>query len=186
MRQVRPLWRSFTDALVFLVVLVGVLLALEIFGTIDIVPGSIAVIDGDSLRDGQTEIRLYGIDAPEYLQSCLDAQGSSYSCGKRAADELRKLVRAGEIKCSSSGLDRYHRAISRCHSGALDVNQEMVRRGWAVAFIQFGSDYVYAETQARQAKRGLWAGSFEEPAQFRKRQHAVQGGAAGANDIDPD
>lgn len=186
MSQVRPLWRSLLDALVFFAVLIVVLAALQIFGTMDIVPGSIAVIDGDSLRDGKTEIRLFGIDAPEYRQSCLDARGVNYACGKRAADELRKLVQTGKIECASNSMDRYHRAVSRCHSGALDINYEMVSRGWAVAFIQFGSDYVFAEAEARQAKRGLWAGSFEEPAIYRKNQHTVQGGAAGANDFEPD
>ena len=35
----------------------------------------VKVIDGDSIFIGKREIRLSGIDAPEYKQSCYNAAG---------------------------------------------------------------------------------------------------------------
>jgi endonuclease YncB( thermonuclease family) len=183
---VRPLWRSLYDALVFFAVLVLVLLAIEFFGGSKISPGQIAVIDGDSLREGNTEIRLFGIDAPEYHQLCNDFRGTPFPCGRRAAEELRNLIKQGHIICKSLERDRYGRSVSRCQTGATDINFEMVKRGWALAYVQYGTDYVAAETEARQAKRGLWAGTFNDPADFRKQQRAIQGDTAGLNKIEPD
>lgn len=186
MSRVRPLWRSLVDAAVFLALCFLVMLALQIYNGEKIDQGSVTVIDGDSLREGKTEIRLYGIDAPEYRQTCSDQNGVSYACGKRAADELRQLLRTGQTTCKSFEIDRYGRSVATCQSGALNLNSEMVRRGWAVAFVQFGVDYVLIEKEARAAKRGLWAGKFEEPATYRKRMRPMQSDATGVNDWQPD
>lgn len=186
MIRTRPLWRTGVDALVFLSVLVLVLVALQKFGALDIQQGNVRVIDGDSLRDGQTEIRLHGIDAPEYRQTCLDEFRKSYPCGKRATEELRGLVAAGEVKCRSLEVDRYGRAVATCWVNGFDLAQAMVERGWAVAFTQFGTDYLLTEIKAHKAKRGLWAGSFEPPAEYRKRLRNVQSDVAGAERVEPD
>ena len=184
--RTRPLWRTLIDALAFLCVLVLVLAALQKFGVLDIQQGTVTVIDGDSLREGQTEIRLYGIDAPEYRQTCLDEFRKNYPCGKRAAEELRRLVAKGDVKCRSLDVDRYGRAVSTCVVGDTDIAHAMVERGWAVAFIQYGSDYVPAEILAHKAKRGLWAGDFELPSDYRKRMHKLQSNVVGAETVEPD
>jgi hypothetical protein len=46
----------------------------------------------------------------------------------------------------------------------------MVRNGWATAYKGrgFSNQYVVAENEARAARRGLWAGSFETPRQWRQ------------------
>jgi endonuclease YncB( thermonuclease family) len=185
--RIRPLWRTAYDAVKFLGVLVIVLLVLRHFDVLDVMPGNVRVIDGDSLRRGQTEIRLHGIDAPEYRQTCRDAVRAEYSCGKRAAEELRSLVRGVEIKCQSLETDRYGRAVATCHAGTVNINREMVARGWAVALMRFGSEYMLAEKQARAARRGLWAGSFEEPSLYRQRMRTARGDMAGqADEMTPD
>ena len=53
---------------------------------------SVQVIDGDSLRNGSEQIRLVGIDAPELRQTCRDAQGREWSCGRAAKARLAELV----------------------------------------------------------------------------------------------
>jgi endonuclease YncB( thermonuclease family) len=184
--RVRPLWRTLIDALAFFALFVAVLLALQLSGMVDVAPGNVVVIDGDSLREGNTEIRLYGIDAPEYRQTCLDASKLEYPCGKRAAEALRNLVHGTEVKCQSMEKDRYGRSVSTCHAGTLVINREMVAQGWAVAFIQYGADYVLVEKQARQAKRGLWAGQFEEPALYRQHQRSVNSDVSELGPLPPD
>ncbi len=186
MNRVRPLWRTLIDALAFLVLFVVILLTLQLSGVVDVAPGNVVVIDGDSLREGNTEIRLYGIDAPEYRQTCLDESKKDYPCGKRAAEALRSLIHSAEVKCVSLEKDRYGRSVSTCRVGAVEINREMVALGWAVAFIQYGADYVLVEKQARQAKRGLWAGQFEEPALYRQRQRSVNSDISQLGPLPPD
>ncbi len=129
LRRPRPFYRSVIDALVFLAVLTIVLALMRQFDLIDLGTGSVQVVDGDSLRKGDTDIRLYGIDAPEYRQSCRDKHNAEYSCGKLSANALRGLVRGRDVSCSSVETDRYGRAVAVCKIGDLDINGEMVRAG---------------------------------------------------------
>lgn len=54
-------------------------------------PGFGRSIEGDSLHVNDKEVRLFGIDAPEFDQTCQRASGD-WSCGAAAADQLSKLV----------------------------------------------------------------------------------------------
>jgi endonuclease YncB( thermonuclease family) len=175
LRRPRPFYRSVIDALVFLAVLTIVLALMKQFDLIDLGTGSVQVVDGDSLRRGETDIRLYGIDAPEYRQSCRDKHGTEYSCGKQSANALRGLVKGQEVSCSSIETDRYGRAVADCKVGDLDINGEMVRLGWAVAYSRHSLSYVPVEAEAKKAKRGIWAGTFERPEDYRSRQRLVRG-----------
>jgi endonuclease YncB( thermonuclease family) len=180
----RPFYRSVLDGLIFLLVLTAVMALIQRFGGFDLDSGSVHVIDGDSLRMGDVEVRLQGIDAPEYSQICKDRHGSKYQCGKHAASILRGLIVSQKISCTSHEMDRYGRSVAICMSGGQDLNADMVRLGWAVAYVN-GSAYRGHESEARRAKRGLWAGNFEMPEAFRARQRAMHGrlgdidGAAG-------
>ena len=57
----------------------------------------------------------------------------------------------------------------------------MVRLGWAVAYTRHSLSYVRLEAEARRAKRGIWAGRFEMPEDYRARQHLVQGNVGEAD-----
>ena len=48
-----------------------------------------------------------------------------------------------------------------------DVNAWMVRQGWAVAY--YSATYRPEESAAHAAKRGIWAGSFMLPSEWRHR-----------------
>ncbi len=43
--------------------------------------------DGDSLMGDDTEVRLFGVDAPEFDQRCMK-NGESWGCGAAASDQL--------------------------------------------------------------------------------------------------
>jgi hypothetical protein len=120
---------------------------------------------------GGTEVRLFGIDAPEFDQSCTK-NGQSWSCGSAAADQLMRLVTGKDVRCSSMGLDRHGRTLGRCMVGTTDINRTMVATGYAVAYRHYSSDYVSAEETAKAYKRGLWAGTFERPSQYRHEGEA--------------
>ncbi len=116
---------------------------------------------------GESEVRLFGIDAPEFDQTC-SRQGEQWSCGAAAADQLMELVTGKDVQCRSMGKDQYGRLLGRCTVGGTDVNQTMVELGYATAYRRYSSDYAPAEDRAKASKVGLWAGSFETPEQFRK------------------
>jgi endonuclease YncB( thermonuclease family) len=144
--------------------------------------GTYDATDGDSFSLGRTEIRLHGIDAPEYRQTCKDASGKMHPCGKMARDELSKLIRGRKIVCKTIEWDRYGRQVSVCKDGDLDINREMVRLGWAMAYRKHALNYVSAESEARKAKRGIWAWDFETPQDYRNRSRAVEGSLGGFKD----
>jgi endonuclease YncB( thermonuclease family) len=127
--------------------------------------------DGDSLMAGNTEVRLFGIDAPEFDQTCTK-NGMGWSCGASAADKLAQLVTGKNVVCSSAGTDQYKRILGRCMVGATDVNRAMVASGYAVAFRRYSSDYVSAEDSAKATKRGIWAGTFQLPSDYRHSDDA--------------
>ena len=125
--------------------------------------------DGDSFELDGFEIRIYGIDAPELSQTCL-RNGKDYPCGKEARKYLKRLTRKGTVTCEGRETDRYDRIVAECKVGDKDIGAEMVRAGWALAYLKYGSPYIGEEDEAEQNKRGIWAGDFEEPQQYRRNK----------------
>ena len=166
-RPPRPLWRSLLDIAIFVAAAVLILFAIGVFNQVTVTPGAVDVIDGDSFRRGKDEIRLNGIDAPEYRQSCRDENGREWSCGREAARALRNLVAGRTIECTGLDADRYGRLVSRCTTGILVLNSEMVRLGWAIAYTRHSALYIREEDDARREKRGIWRGTFDLPEDWR-------------------
>ncbi len=130
----------------------------------------VKVVDGDSLEFDGDKIRLVGIDAAEYFQICYDSDAAAYECGQEALRFMQKMideaqVRGDKIRCEKVGLDRYKRELSVCYAGKLNLNEEMVRAGWAVVYRH--DWYVSAEESARKSKRGIWQGKFMRPELWR-------------------
>ena len=126
------------------------------------------VVDGDSIDIGRLRIRLEGIDAPELAQQCADATGRVYDCGQKAALALEDLVRNNIVRCARRGVDQYGRTLAVCTAGSIDMNAAMVESGNAVAYRENSLAYVPNEDRAKEAKRGLWAGSFKLPKDYRR------------------
>jgi|GEM_PF-1345691 len=141
--------------------------------------GAGRVFNGDTIRiDGRT-FRLWGIDAPELIQAC-QLDGRNYGCGREAAAYLRTLLAPErgsaadapppQVVCEPRAADQFGRPAAVCRLGDMDLGAEMVRAGWALAFAPHGTDYAPLEAEARAALRGLWAGSFEAPWDWRARR----------------
>jgi endonuclease YncB( thermonuclease family) len=130
--------------------------------------GRAKVVDGDSLEIAGERIRLFGIDAPESRQRCQSVAGRPYACGRAATRALEAAIGGRSVSCTLLTQDRYNRDVALCTVGGRDLGETMVRAGHAVELTQYsGGRYTDAERAARDAKRGLWAGSFEYPAQWR-------------------
>jgi endonuclease YncB( thermonuclease family) len=126
------------------------------------ISGGARVIDGDSLHVGSTEVRLHGVDAFEGWQFCA-RDGRPWSCGEAATAQLRALTAGHDITCSKRDIDRYRRTVAVCSNGEVDLCAELTRAGLALAYREFGTAYVDEEDEAREARRGAWAGEFTAP-----------------------
>ena len=137
------------------------------------------VVDGDTIHIDNYKFRLEGIDAPEMRQQCKKESFKisffigftfykDYSCGRVSKEKLITKIDTTEIKCISSSKDRYKRYIATCYKGKTNLNQWMVRNGFAIAYRRYSKIYVPDEEFAKENKLGLWKGKFMEPEKWRK------------------
>ncbi len=136
------------------------------------VTGTAKVTDGDTIRIGDTRIRLWGIGAPERRQTCQGRNGDVYECGRDSAAVITELTRGQQVECTENDRDRYGRVVAVCRTEAGELNAAMVRRGWAVEYKQFSkSRYSQGQAEARREGLGIWSGRFEMPWDWRRRNH---------------
>jgi endonuclease YncB( thermonuclease family) len=164
----RSLWRKLVDY-GLTVILLGLLILLA--ARLDRVEtrrtqGAAIVNDGDSITLGGERIRMRGIDAPEYTQTCRK-DGADYPCGKLARQSLVRLIAGKPVSCTGWQHDRYGRLLGDCKAGDRDLNQTQVEAGWAVAY----GDFETEEAAARAGKAGIWAGTFDAPQDWRETHH---------------
>ncbi len=72
------------------------------------------------------------------------------------------------VTCEDLDRDRYKRIIGRCAVGGEDLEKWMVANGWALAYRRYSLDYVAEEADARAVRRGIWAGEFIPPWEWRR------------------
>ena len=131
----------------------------------DLVGRVVKVSDGDTITvldssKTQHKIRLQGIDAPEKSQAYGDA----------AQRYLAGLVAGQEVRVAWNKRDKYNRILGTVYIKRAEVNLAMLRAGYAWHYKKFDSTpaYAQAESEARAARRGLWAGLDPiPPEQFR-------------------
>ena len=136
------------------------LLALIYLTAADTLTGKVVKIaDGDTVTilvgGTQVRIRLFGIDAPE--------RGQDFS--RNSSEALAGLVFGKEVRVIVHDKDRYGRTVGDIYIGDLLVNEKMVKDGWAWNYARYSKSKHYAEfeREAREAKRGLWAGRTPIP-----------------------
>jgi endonuclease YncB( thermonuclease family) len=167
----RPRGRSrltdWTLTLAFFAALTAIILRLDAIETRQSA-GRPVITDGDSLVLEGVRIRLQGIDAPEIGQICAGKDGP-FECGREARLYLRKLAGTSQILCEGWQYDKYQRLLAECKSGLKSLNREMALSGWAVSYGGFAAE----AAAARKAKSGLWAGTFDQPQDWRKMKGAA-------------
>jgi endonuclease YncB( thermonuclease family) len=161
-RRRRSRFFDYALTLVILGLLTLVVVRVQAIETVNKV-GIAKIIDGDSLELNGERIRLEGIDAPEFDQSCL-RDGQKQPCGQEARRRLRELTGLSRLSCKGWQRDKYDRLLGVCEASGKQINREMVRSGWAVAYGAYGAE----EGEARRAKLGLWGGEFVRPQEFRR------------------
>jgi endonuclease YncB( thermonuclease family) len=136
-----------TAALVLLLLLAFSLAAESITGKV------IWVYDGDTflLQNGQNsvEIRLWGIDAPEYKQSG----------GREATKFLIRLIKGRDVKVEKIDQDSYGRIVAKVYFEDVYINLEIIKNGhawWYQHYAPKARAFREAEAVARDQKAGLW------------------------------
>ncbi len=133
--------------------------------------GKTFVIDGDSLKVGGKEVRLFGLDAPEYNQTCFDIKEKEYPCGQVSRQFLIKLAGGKQVECVYAEKDKYHRYLAKCFVEKTSINEELVKNGMAVIynFTESSEKMNNLEEEARTKKIGIWQGAFQLPKEYRKQ-----------------
>lgn len=129
--------------------------------------------------------RLYGIDAPEIAHH--SKPGQPY--GEEAKTELKRLVLGQVVYVETTGVKTYNREVCILRikitqptypplSYDININLEMVRRGYAWAYKKYLkrpyiSEYIEAEKEAREKRLGLWQQANPQPPwEFRRNVKA--------------
>lgn len=131
------------------------------------------ITNGDTLILNGTPYRLDGIDAPGTDQPCLDETGTVWMCGIDARDQLKKFIGKRDVRCDGKKYDTVYRnrrvGICRIEGEAMNLNQWLVREGWALNFEPYAKGrFKMDEDDARKQRRGLWKGCFSAPQEQRR------------------
>lgn len=128
-------------------------------------PSVRAVSAGVIELDGTLHL-LEGVDAPAVGQTCRTPAGGLWACGEDARRALASLIDGRTVHCEQAG----GALTSRCTVGGQDVSAWLVSEGWALADAKLApTEDRVAEAAAKADAKGLWAGWFERPADWRER-----------------
>lgn len=104
------------------------------------------MIDGDSIVIQGTQIRLFGIDAPEM----------NHPYGKKAKWALLALCKGQTIRAELVAQDHFERTVALCYlEDGRELSAEMVKAGMAIDWPKF-SGGKYGELEPPDARRKLW------------------------------
>lgn len=133
----------------------GTAVAQEIEGVAD-------VRSGNEIAVGETLIRLYGATAPGLKDTCESAE-RRFRCGVIAWAELILLADGRRLSCDLEKKRGSDGAVyATCYVGERDINEALVRSGWAEAAGDVDR-YRVDQEDARRSHRGLWAGRIRPP-----------------------
>lgn len=111
-----------------------------------VVEGAAYVIDGDSIVIKKTQIRLFGIDAPEL----------EHPYGQKAKWALVKLTKGQKVKAEITEKDHFGRTVAHCSlPDGRDLSAEMVKIGLAIDWPKF-SGGKYSKLEVTGIRKKLW------------------------------
>lgn len=156
--------RRLLDLAVAIAIIAGLAYLTQLLLREEKLAGPASAVDGDTLDLVGEHIRLQGIDAPELDQTCA-RDGHTWACGQAARRALADALRRGPVACAYTERDVYDRPLARCSVKGEDLGALLVAQGLAIGYRS--RDYAAQEAEARDKKRGLWAGAFQRPVEYR-------------------
>jgi micrococcal nuclease len=111
-----------------------------------VLEGPAYVTDGDTITIQKTQVRLYGIDAPEL----------HHPYGKNAKWAMVRLCKGHRIRAEITDEDEYGRTVAKCFlPDGRDLSEELVKQGLAIDWPKFsGGKYSHLEVEGIRKK--LW------------------------------
>ncbi len=111
-----------------------------------VLEGPAYVTDGDTITIQKTQIRLYGIDAPE-----LD-----HPYGKKAKWAMVHLCNGHKVRAEITDEDDYGRTVAKCFlPDGRDLSAELVEQGLALDWPKF-SGGKYSHLEVAGVRKKLW------------------------------
>lgn len=108
--------------------------------------GRAYVVDGDTIVIEKTQIRLFGVDAPEM----------NHPYGKKAKWALVNTCKGQQVIAEISDTDAHGRTVARCFlPDGRDLSAEMVKVGLAIDWPKF-SGGVYKSFEVPDARKKMW------------------------------
>lgn len=132
------------------------------------ISGKAFVTDGDGLRVARQEVRIFGIDAPEWNQLAKDSNGQWFNHGRVVKSALIKEIGGEYVRVVVEDTDKFGRLLGTVSFRGRDIGEWMVREGHAIA--AYSDRYKRVELEARKARRGMWANEHNfDPRNHRHR-----------------
>lgn len=126
------------------------------------IEGVAEVRTGNEIGVGDNTIRMYGSIAPGPDELC-EYGLRRFRCGVIAWAELIRLVDGHRVSCDIENKRAADGAVyATCYVGERDINEALVRSGWAEAAPDVDR-YRTDQEDARRARRGVWAGRIKPP-----------------------
>ena len=158
--------RGYQAAMKNFLFLVFALVAVPQVAGAQVFEGSARAVDGDTIDMTGMRVRLLHADAPEAAQRCT-LDGKPWACGTDATAALASLLDGQTISCVSASRDMNGRYLAVCRTRVMDLGEQMVALGLAVAAEDAPEGYRTASERARSLKRGLWNSVFQMPRDWR-------------------
>lgn len=117
-----------------------------------VIEGSAYVTDGDTIVINKTQIRIFGVDAPEL----------NHPYGQKAKWAMVKLCKGQTVRAEITDEDTHGRMVARCYlPDGRDLSAEMVKQGLAIDWPKF-SGGTYSELETVDARKRLWLASARQ------------------------
>lgn len=129
--------------------------------------GTLHVVDGDTFDVGDVRVRLFGVDAVERSQTCIDRAGTRWACGEWVVGQVTAAFEGKTADCEPQDTDRYGRVVAKCTVAGEDLGAVLVGNGLAQAYRLYSMDYDLIEKGASLQQLGLWSSSTQVPADYR-------------------
>lgn len=111
-----------------------------------VLEGPAYVTDGDTITIQKTQVRLYGIDAPEL----------HHPYGKKAKWAMVRLCNGHSIRAEITDEDEYGRTVAKCFlPDGRDISEELVKQGLAIDWPKFSGGQ-YSNLEVAGIRKKLW------------------------------
>lgn len=108
--------------------------------------GKARVVDGDTIVISRTQIRIFGVDAPEL----------EHPFGQKAKWALVSLCKGNLVTAEVLSKDHYGRVVAKCQlEDGRDISAEMVKLGLALDWPKF-SGGCYRSFEPEGIRKKLW------------------------------